>query len=269
MEPVLQLEDISKAYGPVRALSNVSLSLAAGEIVALLGDNGAGKSTLIKVISGMHQPDTGRLLLQGQTVTFRNPRDAQACGIATVFQDLALVDVLDVARNIYLGREPTSALGWVKASEIYRETTALFESLKIGLKSARVPVAMLSGGQRQGVAIARAVSQGGIVFLLDEPTAALGIRESTRVLELVVGLKERGACVVVVSHNIEQIFAIADKFQVLRLGRLVAESRRAETDKEELVSLITGAKPGSFSTFGPGEPQGDPPRARSAQSNAS
>jgi ABC-type sugar transport system ATPase subunit len=128
---------------------------------------------------------------------------------------------------------------------------------------------MLSGGQRQGVAIARAVSQGGIVFLLDEPTAALGIRESTRVLELVVGLKERGACVVVVSHNIEQIFAIADKFQVLRLGRLVAESRRAETDKEELVSLITGAKPGSFSTFGPGEPQGDPPRSRSAQSNAS
>jgi ABC-type sugar transport system ATPase subunit len=238
---VLDLSDVSKSYGRVRALSGVGISLMAGEVVALLGDNGAGKSTLVKVISGTHRPDSGQILVRGEPVEFRNPRDARLRGISTVFQDLALVEVLDVARNIYLGREPTRALGFVRRTYIRRETRALFQSLKIGLPSPRTPVAMLSGGQRQGVAIARAVSQGGEVFVLDEPTAALGLRESGRVMELILGLKERGAAVLVVSHNIDQIFAVADRFHVLRLGRMVTQCAREETTKEELVSFITGA----------------------------
>ena len=240
--PILELRNVSKSYGSVQALRGVSLAIRAGEVLGLLGNNGAGKSTLIKLVAGVLRPDSGEVLSGGHPVSFRNPRDAQAAGIATVFQDLALVEVLDVARNVFLGRELTGPLGFVRQRKMRAESTLLFQSLKIQLPSVRAPVLMLSGGQRQGVAIGRAVHQGGRLFVLDEPTAALGVRESSRVIDLIRELRERGSGVLVVSHNIEQLYDLADRFHVLRLGRTVGERMRQDTTREELVSLLTGAR---------------------------
>ncbi len=237
--PLLSLRAISKAYGHIQALVDVDFELLRGEIVALVGDNGAGKSTLVKTLAGIHQPDAGEYLIEGRRVSFGEPRDAYRHGVATVFQDLALVEALDVARNMCLGREP-ARLGWVNRRKMVAEAESVFQSLGIKVPSMRTTVALLSGGQRQGVAIARAVLRGGSAVVMDEPTAALGVRETAQVLEIIRRLKAQGRGVVIVSHNLDLVFDVSDRIQVLRLGRTAGARVTAETSHEEVVGLITG-----------------------------
>lgn len=236
----LLLSHISKAFGQVQALTDVDLEVAPGEILAVVGDNGAGKSTLIKTISGVYRPDEGSIAVSGQTRQFRSPADARAAGIATVFQDLALVEVLDVATNMYIGQLPRR--GWfVDRARMERDTRSFLNELKVTVKSVRTPIGMLSGGQRQIVAIARAMHTGANVILLDEPTAALGVRETAHAANLIRSLRDRGAAVICISHDMGFVFDVADRVQVMRLGRVAGVRRIAETDKSDVISLITGA----------------------------
>ena len=236
----LELKGISKAFGQVQALSNVDLHVAPGEILAVLGDNGAGKSTLIKTISGVYRPDRGTIRVGGVEKTFHSPADARDAGVATVFQDLALVEVLDVATNMYIGQLPTR--GWfVDRAKIERDTRALLDDLKVTVKSVKTPIGMLSGGQRQIVAIARAMRTGASVVLLDEPTAALGVKETAHAANLIRSLRDRGAAVICISHDIGFVFDIADRAQVMRLGQTAGIRKIAETDRNDIIGLITGA----------------------------
>lgn len=245
--PVLQARGISKHFGAVMALEGVDFELYPNEIMALVGDNGAGKSTLIKILSGAFQPDTGELLMDGQHVVFHNPMDARHQGIETVYQDLALAPALDIASNLFLGREerrPGLLGGLFRALDEPRmrtEAAAHMASLKIGLRSMRQPVETLSGGQRQGVAVARAVSWGKRVVIMDEPTAALGVKESGMVLELIKAVKARGVPVVLISHNLPHVFEVADRIQVLRLGRRVGIARPRDQTMNDVVAMMTGA----------------------------
>jgi ABC-type sugar transport system ATPase subunit len=241
---LLGLRSVSKAFGSIRALVEVDFDLRAGEIVAVVGDNGAGKSTMVKILSGVYPPDDGTVLVRGQGIRFRSPADAYANGIATVFQDLALVEALDVARNVFLGREP-SRLGIVARTQMDRETLNVFTTFGINVPSISRTVALLSGGQRQGVAIARAVLRGGAAVIMDEPTAALGVRETAHVLDIVRRLRDQGRGVVVVSHNLELVFDVADRIHVMRLGRTAGVREATGTDHAEIVSLIMGAKAGA------------------------
>jgi fructose transport system ATP-binding protein len=245
--PVLQARNISKRFGGVTALEHVDFELYADEILALVGDNGAGKSTLIKILSGAYQPDEGEILMDGRHVTLRNPMDARRLGIETVYQDLALAPALDIASNIFLGREerrsgPLGAIfrnldkAWMR-----QEAARHMASLKIGLRSMRQPVETLSGGQRQGVAVARAVSWGQRVVIMDEPTAALGVKESGMVLELIRAVKARGVPVILISHNLPHVFEVADRIQVMRLGRRVGLARPSEQSMDDVVAMMTGA----------------------------
>ena len=236
----LRLKGISKAFGQVQALSNVDLEVSPGEILAIVGDNGAGKSTLIKTISGVHRADRGSIAVDGVERHFHSPADAREAGIATVFQDLALVEVLDVATNMHIGQLPRR--GWfVDRARMERDTRELLDSLKVTVKSVRTPIGMLSGGQRQIVAIARAMRNGASVVLLDEPTAALGVRETAHAADLIRSLRERGAAVICISHDMSFVFEIADRVHVMRLGRTAGVRRVDETDRNEVVGLITGA----------------------------
>ena len=239
-EAVLSLAGVTKRFGAVQALTDVHLEVAPGEVVALVGDNGAGKSTLVKIICGVYQPDAGRITLDGRAVQVRGPRAAQALGISTVFQDLALCDNLDVVGNLFLGQERHSAS---VLDEIAMETEAwsLLRSLSAKIPSVRIPVAGLSGGQRQTVAIARALVGEPKVVMLDEPTAALGVAQTAEVLNLIERLRDRGLGVVLISHNMADVQAVADRIAVLRLGRNAAEFRVEEATTEELVAAITGA----------------------------
>lgn len=239
VEPVLELRSASKAFGHVVALDGASLLAHRGEILALVGDNGAGKSTLVKLLSGVHTMDSGELLIEGRAVTIKNPKDAQSQGISAVFQDLALVEVLDVAANMFLGR-PRTRGPFVDRRRMIDEAADLLQALRIRLPSVRVPVGALSGGQRQGVAIARAVLQQGRIIVMDEPTAALGVRETRQVEEIISGLSQSGRAVLVVSHDLELVFRIADRIQVMRLGRVQGIRSREATTREEIVGLITG-----------------------------
>jgi ABC-type sugar transport system ATPase subunit len=238
---VLEVRDVCKRYGHVEALGGVSCTVHEGEVVALLGDNGAGKSTLVKVISGVIRPDAGQVLLNGAPVSFKRPTDALRSGISTVYQDLAVVDTLDVARNIYLGMVPRRFGVFVDYPKMYEDSQVVLDRLRISLKSVRTRVGDLSGGQRQSVAIARALAHEARLVLMDEPTAALGVAQQQKVNELIVGVKEHGKSVLVISHNLEHMFAIADRFIVLRHGRCVAVRRHGDTTREEIVALITGA----------------------------
>jgi ABC-type sugar transport system ATPase subunit len=240
-EPVLRARGLSKAFGHVQALVDTDVDLRAGEILAIVGDNGAGKSTLIKCLSGAYVPDQGQIFVGGQPVQVRSPRDAQMLGIATVYQDLALVDQRDVATNLCMGREPVGRFGLVDRKAVLRQAEATLARLNSRIPSANTPVAVLSGGQRQAVAIGRALAQGGRVIIMDEPTAALGVRESAQVLELIQGLRDQGIAIAVVSHNLQHVFAIADRIQVMRGGRGVGVRRRTETSGDEIVRMITGA----------------------------
>lgn len=240
---VLSLTGVSKRFGAVQALVDVGLEVRAGEVVALVGDNGAGKSTLVKIISGVYQPDAGRIELSGTQVRAGGPRHAQDLGIATVFQDLALCDNLDVVANLFLGQEERMA-GWMPAlDEVAMETRAwaLLRSLSAKIPSVRIPIASLSGGQRQTVAIARSLVGDPKVVLLDEPTAALGVAQTAEVLNLIERLKAQGLGVILVSHNMADVQSVADRIVVLRLGRNAAEFRAEEATTDKLVAAITGA----------------------------
>ncbi len=240
--PILEARGISKAFGHVQALKNVDFELYPAEVVALIGDNGAGKSTLVKILSGVYRKDSGQILVEGQPVEFHGPVDAQRLGgISTVYQDLALVNVRDVASNIYLNIEPTRFGIFINFKKLYADAQEILHRLKIDLPSVKVNVGELSGGQRQAVAISRALARGRRIFLLDEPTAALGVEQQDKVNQLILDLKAHGSTVVVISHNLEHVFKVADRLIVFRRGRRVGTRLKSETTKEEIVGLITGA----------------------------
>ncbi|MGW0535228.1 ATP-binding cassette domain-containing protein [Streptomyces sp. NPDC003032] len=238
--PVLALRGVSKRFGAVQALTDVDLEIHTGEVVALVGDNGAGKSTLVKTISGVHPIDDGTIEWEGRPVRIGRPHDAQNLGVATVYQDLALCDNLDVVANLFLGSElkSVSVLDEIKMEKRARE---LLDTLSIRIPSVRIPVAALSGGQRQVVAIARALVGDPKVVILDEPTAALGVEQTAQVLDLVERLRERGHGVILISHNMADVKAVADKVAVLRLGRNNGIFPVADTTNEEIIAAITGA----------------------------
>jgi len=237
---VLSLSGITKRFGAVQALSEVSLQVHAGEVVALVGDNGAGKSTLVKVISGVYQPDEGAIEIEGRRTHVSGPAAAQSLGIATVFQDLALCDNLDVVANLFLGQE-WRRLGMMDEAGMEREAWRLLRTLSAKIPSVRIPVAALSGGQRQTVAIARSLVGAPQVVMLDEPTAALGVAQTAEVLNLIERLRETGLGVILISHNMADVQAVADRIVVLRLGRNAAEFAVEEASTEQLVAAITGA----------------------------
>lgn len=240
--PVLSMTGMSKRFGAVQALADVDFEVFAGEAVGLVGDNGAGKSTLIKAISGAQPADEGQVFFQGDPVTIHRPAESTAMGISTVYQDLALCDNLDVVANLFLGQEPTNAAVALDEVTMERRAVELLQQLRVRtLRSVRTKVASLSGGQRQSVAIARSLLGDPKVVLLDEPTAALGVVQTRQVLDLILLLKERGLGVVVISHNLSNIFAVCDRIVVLRLGRRAATFTVAESTREQVVAAITGA----------------------------
>jgi ABC-type sugar transport system ATPase subunit len=238
-EPLLALRGIEKHFGAVQALVDVDLDLPAGQVTALTGDNGAGKSVLIKCIAGIHQPDGGRILWQGRPVHLRSPRDASALGIETVHQDLALCDNLDIVQNMFLGREERRGLVLDEDRMEVRAGETLSSLAVTTVRSIRQPVASLSGGQRQSVAIAKAVLWNSELVIMDEPTAALGVAQTTMVLELVRRLADRGLAVLLVSHNMNDVFEVADRIAVLYLGRVAAVRPAGELDRQSVVDLMT------------------------------
>ncbi len=238
-QPLLELQGVQKNFGPVRALSGVNLTVAAGEVTALCGDNGAGKSVTIKIISGIHPPDGGQIFWRGSPVHIHTPKDSAALGIATVYQDLALCDNLDIVQNMFLGREPTKFGGLDEAPMEVAARRTLADLQVTTVRSIRQPVASLSGGQRQSVAVARAVLWNSQLMILDEPTAALGVAQTGMVLRLVRRLAEQGYAVVIVSHNLVDVFEVADRIAVLRLGMTVGEAPASQLDRQSVVELMT------------------------------
>ncbi|MBN9609887.1 MAG: sugar ABC transporter ATP-binding protein [Actinobacteria bacterium 69-20] len=236
---VLEFTDLRKRFGGVDALRGVSLRIGEGEVIGLMGDNGAGKSTLMKILCGAVRPDSGTITMDGAPLHMRSPRDAAAAGIAVVYQDLALVDQRDVATNVFLGQEPTRHFV-VDRRRMRREARQILEDLSIRIPSVRLPVGGLSGGQRQCIAIARAVHQGGRVVLLDEPTAALGPEQQANVLRLITRLRDRGTSVVVVSHNVDHVLAVADRVVVMRAGQIQGIRDVHATSATDVVGLILG-----------------------------
>ncbi|MBP0579080.1 sugar ABC transporter ATP-binding protein [Labrys sp. LIt4] len=243
-QPLLDVRDVSKHFGGVTALNGVSLQLNAGEVVALAGDNGAGKSTLIKTISGVYQADGGEIRLKGEVVKFATPEAARGHGIETIYQDLALADNLSIGANIFLGREPmTKAFGFLpvldrkKMAKAAQETMA---QLDFHVTRLDAPVGNFSGGQRQAVAIGRAVYWNAQVLIMDEPTAALGVPEQRKVVSLIQTLKAQGRGIIFISHNLQDIFAVSDRIVVLRRGTLAGERKIAETNHDEIVKLMVG-----------------------------
>lgn len=246
---LLQVDDIKKSFGPVQALQGINFSVEHGEIVALVGDNGAGKSTLVKIISGVYQATSGSFLLNGQDCRFEKPADARAAGIETVYQHLALIEQLDVADNVYLGRELLRGgflgrwIGLLDRPRMRQKTADTLNPLHIKIPAPTMAVGAMSGGQRQSVAIGRAVTWGTELLILDEPTAALGVEETEQVLQLIERLRAGGGLgFLVISHNMDNVYRIADKIVVLRQGVHVATLRKTETSPEEIVAYITGAK---------------------------
>jgi len=238
--PVLELKDIRKSFDAVVAIENFSLEVNPGEIVALVGDNGAGKSTLIKIISGVHGPTSGTIAIDGEMVSMSSATMARSHGIEVVYQDLALADQQTVYMNMFLGRELTNALGLLDRKRMIAETEQLVRELDVRIPSAHATIRDLSGGQRQGVAIARATHWAKKLILLDEPTAALGVAETARVEELVLSLKSRNIGVLIISHSLDQVFRLSDRICVLRRGKQIGVRKTAETDKNEIVAMITG-----------------------------
>jgi D-xylose transport system ATP-binding protein len=258
--PALQLTHISKAFGAVQALRDVDFEVYSGEVVGLVGDNGAGKSTLVKTIAGVNTPDEGEIIVNGQRVHIGGPGDATKLGIETVYQDLALCDNLDVVNNLYLGREATSAsagpLSPLNELEMERRTVEVLRQLEVKIPSVRSVVASLSGGQRQSIAVAKTILRNARVVLLDEPTAALGVAQTRQVLNLIKRLREQGLAVVVISHNLADIFEVVDRVVVMRLGRRVATYDIHTTTPEQVVGAITGAEFGEVAENGNGDASG-------------
>ena len=238
-EPLLKVRGIDKHFGPVQALYGVNLDLPAGQVTGLCGDNGAGKSVLTRTIAGVHQPDHGQIYFEGRPVHIRNTRDAAALGIETVYQDLALADNLDIVQNMFLGREPLRH-GLLDEDSMEKQAAQTLSTLRVTtVRSIRQPVASLSGGQRQSVAVAKAVMWNSKLVLLDEPTAALGVVQTRSVLDLIERLRDRGLAVMVISHNLNDIFEVADRIAVLYLGRMVAEGPAADFDRQSVVEYMT------------------------------
>jgi len=244
MAPILSIEGLSKRFGGVQALRDVSFDLEAGEVLALAGDNGAGKSTLIKAISGVHAPDEGEVRYQGRPTTGMTPREVRDLGIETIYQDLALADNLDLGINLFLGRERMrKALGFLPVLDrvsMREEAARTLEGLGIRIGDPGVPVGNLSGGQRQAIAISRAIYWNAKVLIMDEPTAALGVPEQRLVIGLIKRLREQGVGIIFISHNLVDIFAVSDRILVLERGRKAGERKASETDGDELVKLMMG-----------------------------
>ncbi|MEP6976872.1 MAG: ATP-binding cassette domain-containing protein [Thermoleophilia bacterium] len=255
MAPVLELQNVSKSFGSVEALAEVDFEVRAGEVMALVGDNGAGKSTLVKSIAGIHPFDSGEILFDGEPVTIHGPKDAARLGIEVVYQDLALCDNLDVVQNMYLGRELHDVLRRLREAVMELRTAETLRTLSVTtIRSTRQTVATLSGGQRQSVAVARAVMWNSRVVLLDEPTAALGVAQTRQVLELVKRLREQKLAVVLISHNLHDIFEVADRITVLRLGRNVGVFERNVVTQQDIVSAITAGVPTEVAGVASAEP---------------
>ncbi len=244
--PVLEAKNVQKHFGHVVALREGNFALRPNEVHALVGDNGAGKSTLVKIISGVFHADAGDIAIDGRSVSIANPREARDLGIETVYQDLALADHLDAAGNLFLGREqlrrpPLSWFGFLDKKAMRRRAQEEMRRLKIGIQSVEQPVLSLSGGQRQAVAVARAIAWGRRIVIMDEPTAALGVRESSMVLELIKEVRSQGLAVVMISHNLPEVFAVADRITVLRLGRTIVTLETSQTSLDAVVGMMTGA----------------------------
>jgi D-xylose transport system ATP-binding protein len=241
--PILELRGVSKSFGAVQALYQVDFHVAPGEVMSLVGDNGAGKSTLIKCIAGIYPFDEGEVIFGGEKVNIHGPKDAARLGIEVVYQDLALADNLDVVQNMFLGREEKDSLRRLDETSMEAKAQDTLKSLSVTtLRSVRQTVAGLSGGQRQSVAVAKAVMWNSKVVILDEPTAALGVAQTRQVLDLVARLGEQGLAVILISHNLHDIFEVADSITVLRLGQNVAEYKRTETNQQQVVEAITAGK---------------------------
>lgn len=243
-QPLLEVRNLSKNFGPVQALNDLTMMVRAGEVVALAGDNGAGKTTLIKAISGVYQPSSGEILLKGKPVSFASPQEARDLGIETIYQDLALADNLTIGANIFLGREPMRrkwgflpVLDRAKMADAAKSTMAL---LDFHVSRLDAPVSNFSGGQRQAVAIGRAVYWNAQILIMDEPTAALGVPEQRKVIQLIHQLKAQGRGVIFISHNLQDIFAVADRIVVLRRGVQAGERKISETTHDEVVKLMVG-----------------------------
>ncbi len=250
--PRLQLKNISKTFGAVRALKHVDFEIHAGEVIGLVGDNGAGKSTLVKVMSGAYVPDQGEILIDGQPVSLSSPQDSTRLGIETVYQDLALCDNLDVVANLWLGREAyreliPGILRVLDETEMERCTLDVLRTLEVKIPSVRTPVSGLSGGQRQCIAVAKTILRQPKVVLLDEPTAALGVAQTRQVLNLILRLKQQGLAVVVISHNLHDVFEVTDRVVVMRLGQRAGTFDIRNTTPERVVAAITGAEFGEVS----------------------
>lgn len=239
--PVLSLKNIHKSFGGVVAIQDFSLNLRAGEIVALVGDNGAGKSTLIKIVSGVYTPTSGDIQLDGETTSFSDASSARSKGIEVVYQDLALADQQPVYMNMFLGRELTKKpFGLLDKARMRQESQNLVDDLDVRIPSASSTISDLSGGQRQGIAIARATHWASKLILLDEPTAALGVAETARVEELIASLREKDLAILIISHSLDQVFRLSDRICVLRRGEQIGIRETAKTNKNEIVSMITG-----------------------------
>ena len=245
-EPVLEARQIIKSFGRVRALRGANFTVYPQEVVALVGDNGAGKSTLVKTVVGVHPPDDGEILFEGRPVTVNTPHDARDLGIETVYQDLALAAEVDPAANMFLGREimrsgPLGKLGFLDKPAMRRRSEEAFKSLGVSIQDTSARVANMSGGQRQGIAICRAVTWASKIVFMDEPTAALGVVQTRNVLDQIRRVREHGLSVVLISHNMPEVFEVADRIEVLRLGERVARLRPKDVSMEDVVAAMTGA----------------------------
>lgn len=244
-EPIIEMHGISKMFGSVIALRNVSAEVSPGEVMCLLGDNGAGKSTLIKILSGFHQPTEGQYLFEGKSVTFSSPRDALELGIATVYQDLALIPLMSIWRNFFLGSEPKKGRGpFLRYDIAFAKRTVREEMGKMGIdiRDPEQPVGTLSGGERQSLAIARAIYFGAKVLILDEPTAALGVKQAGTVLKYVVQAKSRGLAVLFITHNPHHAFVVGDRYIILKRGRVYGKWHKDEVEREVLIRGMSGAE---------------------------
>jgi simple sugar transport system ATP-binding protein len=243
--PLIEVQNVSKYFGQVIALQDISMSVGAGEVMCLLGDNGAGKSTLIKILAGVHQHEEGRVFVEGEEVRFVSPRDALDRGIATVYQDLAMIPLMGISRNFFLGREPTKGVGPFKRLDVAFADRVTHEEMRrmgIEIRDPSQPVGTLSGGERQSVAIARAVYFGAKVLILDEPTSALGVKEAAVVLRYVAQAKERELAVIFITHNVHHAYPIADRFTILNRGRSYGTFEKSEVSREEVVTMMAGGE---------------------------
>lgn len=242
LTPIVSMEKIVKKFGRVTALTGVDFTVNQNEIIALLGDNGAGKSTLIKILTGVYPPTSGKIYFAGKLVRMRNPHDARALGIETVYQDLALVNLMSISRNFFLGREPVNRFGWLDVKGMTKKTTESLSDIGIKIRSADEKVTKLSGGERQSIAVGRAVHFGSKLLILDEPTTALSVAESRKVLEYVLNAKACGLSVIIISHNIHQILGVIDRCTIIRHGKTVGTYKKDDLTESDISDIITGLR---------------------------